>query len=282
MSRSLRVHAPGVAVHVMSRGNNKAPIFLDATDYNKYLALLALALERFGVTCHAFCLLWNHLHLLVTPFETPLWRLMQQVNSTYCEWFNLRYRRVGHVLQGRYKAKLVDEASYFLDAVRYLALNPVVARRVERPEDWPWSSYRAAIGLCDPEPFIDDRELSRVLDADSTLDRRERLVTFVTAGASAGDGWRDLIAGSAQLKHRIDPLLMAHKQECDFSYAHRYATRPPLPTLFAGRDGEEALHEAAYEAFCRHAYTLREIADLVDRHPGTIWIWVRRVAAARG
>ena len=99
-----------------------------------------------GSQFSAFCLLVNHLHLLVTPREQPLWRMMQQLNSTYCSWFNQRHERVGHVLQGRYKSKLIDDCAYFLNATRYLALNPVVAQQVEHPEDW-WSSYRAAIGL---------------------------------------------------------------------------------------------------------------------------------------
>jgi len=141
MTRPLRVHVPGVACHVMSRGNNKDCIFTDDRDHEHFLELLEDALARFSVHCHVFCLLWNHYHLLVTPDEIPLWRMMQQLNSGYCQWFDRRHDRVGHVLQGRYKGPLVDNAGYFLNAARYIVLNPVEAKLVEHPIDWNWSSY---------------------------------------------------------------------------------------------------------------------------------------------
>jgi REP-associated tyrosine transposase len=263
----------------MSRGNNKQPIFLDSTDYARYLELLAIVLARFRICCHAFCLLVNHLHLLVTPRDRPIWRMMQQLNSTYCAWFNERHGRVGHVLQGRYKARLVDDASYFLNALRYIALNPVVAQQVDRPEDWPWSSYRAAIGKAEPIPFVDEFELARALDAITDDERHERLRLFVNAGATAGDAWRELISGSDDLGRRVEPLIVPHRAEVDFPYAHRYATRPPLKAIMKGRLGG-AVHVAAHEAFAVHGYTLQEIANVVHKHPGTIWTWVRRIADA--
>jgi REP element-mobilizing transposase RayT len=267
----------------MSRGNNKQPIFLDSTDYHQFLALLASALARFKITCHAFCLLVNHVHLLVTPWEQPLWRMMQQLNSTYCSWFNQRHERVGHVLQGRYKSKLIDDCSYFLNATRYLALNPVVAKQVEHPEDWPWSSYRAAIGLAPSPPFIDAGELARALDAVDDPERHERLRVFVNAGACSEDGWRALMSGSDDLGRRVDPLVTPHRDNPEFSYAHKFATRPPLVRILGGRrdEADAVLHESVHEAFCVHGYTLREIADLVGKHPGTIWTWVRRVNQRR-
>jgi REP-associated tyrosine transposase len=283
MARALRVHAPGVAVHVMSRGNNKQPIFLNSTDYYKFLELLMAALGRFKIRCHAFCLMVNHVHLLVTPRELPLWRMMQQLNSTYCSWFNERHDRVGHVLQGRYRAKLIDESSYFLNAIRYIALNPVVAGQVEHPEDWPWSSYRAAIGLAAPRPFIDDSELARALDAWDDRERHERLQVFVNAGATSEDGWRALMSGSDDLGRRVDPLVTPHRDNAEFSYAHKYATRPSLTAILGGRSDEAdaSLHRAVHEAFCVHGYSLREIAERVEKHPGTVWTWVRRVNRER-
>lgn len=277
MARALRVHAPGVAVHVMSRGNNKQPIFLDDEDYSKFLQLLASVLARFKIRCHAFCLLFNHLHLIVTPRQLPVSRMMHQLNSKYCAWFNEKHGRVGHVLQDRYKAKLIDDASYFLNAIRYVALNPVVAGQVERAEDWPWSSYRAAIGLVPPVPFIDDFELARALDAIDDAERHERLKRFVNAGTSPEDGWRELMSGSDDLAGRVEPLIAGSRSDTEFSYAHRYATRPPLESLLQGRH-DEALRVAVHDAFSVHGYTLREIAERVERHPGTVWTWVQRVA----
>jgi REP-associated tyrosine transposase len=264
----------------MSRGNNKHAIFLDAEDYAKYLELLAFVLARFKIRCHAFCLLFNHIHLIITPGPMPISRMMQQLNSKYCAWFNAKHGRVGHLLQDRYKAKLIDDGSYFLNAVRYVALNPVVASQVDRAEDWPWSSYRAAIGLAPHIPFVDDFQLARALDAIDDAERHERLKTFVEAGEAAEDGWRELMSGSDDLGRRVEPMIVASRAEIDFSYAHRYSTRPPLESLLKGLEGD-ALHAAVHDAFIVHAYTLREIAALVDKHPGTVWTWVQSVARQR-
>jgi putative transposase len=281
MARPLRVHAPGVAAHVVSRGDDKRPIFLDTVDYQKYLALLGDGLERFGVTCHMFCLLWNHLHLVITPHAFPIWRLMQQVNSTYCAWFNARHRRVGHVLQGRYGCRLADESSYFLNAIRYVALNPVAARKVTRAEDWPWGSYRALLGLDGRPAFLDTTALCRSLDAENEAEMRVRLKTFVEAGDPA-DAWRALINGSEAFVKRMDDVIKPVRRESDYSYADRYATRPELTTLLNGLEGA-ALDVAVAEAFLKHGYTLRDIGDaLGEKHPSTIWRWIQRTLRKAG
>lgn len=91
----------------MSRGNDKREMFIDDVDFARYLALLERSARRFSVHVDGYCLMWNHVHLLLRPTAYPLWRLMHQVNSAYCGWFNRRHGRVGHVLQGRYKAQIV-------------------------------------------------------------------------------------------------------------------------------------------------------------------------------
>ncbi len=280
MARQLRVHAPGVAAHVVSRGNNKTPIFLDDGDYAHYEGVLSEGLNRFGVTCHSYCFLWNHLHLVLTPWEHPLSRLMQQVNSTYCEWFNKRHGRVGHVLQGRYRCRLIDDESYFLNAIRYVALNPVTANKVRRPEDWPWSSYRVMMGLAETPAFLDFTAIFRALDADTENEMRERLRVFVEAG-DVSDGWRSLIEGTTRFMRAMDPMLEPHRGNPEFTYGDRYATRPSLSELLHDRAGL-ALDMAVAEAFLKHAYTLREIGEaLGGRHASTIWRWIQRTLHAR-
>jgi len=281
MARPLRIHAPGVAVHVVSRGDDRRPIFLDPRDYARYLEVLSRGLRRFGVKCHFWCLMGNHLHLVLTPDTQPLARLMQQVNSSYCEWFNAQYGRVGHVLQGRYYARLIEDGSYFLNAVRYLALNPVAAGLVARPEDWPWSSYGALLGLTDLPPYLDVEEVFRLFDAEDEEEMRERLRVFIEAG-SAEEDWRASLSGSAEFVRRMEPRLRPHRAISEYSYEQRYATRPALSVVLANHDGP-ALDAAVATAFLRHAYTLREIATMLDeRHPSTIWRWIRRTAAADG
>ena len=147
MARPLRVHIPGVLYHVMSRGNARQQIFLDADDYARFLTRLTVTSARFGVRCRAYCLMVTHFHLLLEPNLFPLSRMMQQLNSSYSQSFNRRHERVGHVLQGRFKSPMIDGDDYVRRVLRYIALNPVRAGLVAHPAEWPWSSYRATAGL---------------------------------------------------------------------------------------------------------------------------------------
>lgn len=279
MARPLRLHVPGIAVHVYSRGNNKAPLFLDCGDRERYLKLLGIAVQRFGATCHCFCLMDNHLHAVITPWEHPVARLMHHVNSSYCRWFNERHGRVGHVLQGRYGSRLIDEGSYFLNVVRYVARNPVLAGLVRHPEDWEWSSYRALMGLASLPHFLDFAETFWRLGADTEEEMRARLKAFVDT-ADTGEASQPLIYGSEAFLKRMHSHLERHRGIREHHYEDRYATRPPLQSLLEGREGV-ALRLAAREACLKHAYTLQQIGDaLGGLHPSTIWRWIER--AQRG
>jgi REP element-mobilizing transposase RayT len=161
--------------HIFARGNAKACIFVDDEDYERFLGLLAASVVRFGVRCAAYCALWNHYHLLLAAGEQPISRMMQQLNSKYSQQFNRRHNRVGHVLQGRFGSRIVEDGAYVRAVLRYLALNPVAAGRVEQPEDWPWSSYRFAIGADPPPDFL---ALDRVWAAFGTGDETAGRLRF--------------------------------------------------------------------------------------------------------
>lgn len=279
MTRGLRLHAPGVPAHVVSRGNNKQRIFSDTIDYQRYLELLSRTCARFGIECHAFCQLANHVHLVVTAWDFPLADAMRQLNSHYCQWFNRRHARVGHVLQGRYKCKLIEEGSYFLHAVRYVAWNPVAARLVATPADWPWSSYRATIGLAPPPIPLSLGRMWTDLDAGTEEEGRQRLKLFVESGDHPEELWGPLIKGSPAFKAALDPLLDEHRGTYDFTYADRFAARPPLVSLLAGEDARAAAEERVRVAFLQHAYTLREIGTALGVHPTTVWRWIQRAHA---
>jgi len=141
MGRPLRIEYPGALYHVTSRGNEKRDIFLEDSDRKRFLGLLEDYHDRFEVIVHCFVLMSNHYHL---TFETPqgnLLKVMHGINSSYTGYFNRKYGRVGHLFQGRYRGVLVDKDSYLLELTRYVHLNPVRAKVVERPEEYAWSSY---------------------------------------------------------------------------------------------------------------------------------------------
>lgn len=281
MARPLRVHIPGKAYHLFARGDNKGAIFRDDTDCARFLEILAEALGRFAIQCLAYCLLRNHYHLLVIPQEHSVSRLLHQVNSTYCRRFNRRHHRVGHVLQGRFGSRIVDNGDYLLTVLRYIAMNPVEAGRVGCPEDWQWSSYRATAGLCDVPDFL---TLDQVWSAVGCVDPREGRVLFVsrvTKIPKPDEPQKHLLLGGDSLKRRVHPLLQPHRDTRDFVYAERFATRPTLDELLIAADSRRALMRTARTAFLSHAYTLQEIADVVGRSPSTISRWVRQAPGVR-
>lgn len=153
MARQPRFDLPGIPQHVVQRGNNRLPCFLDDEDRQRYLQCLLQALDRFGCRLHAYVLMSNHVHLLLTPGEAgALSRLMHTFARNYAGLFNGRHGRTGTLWEGRYKACLVDSGPYFLACSRYIELNPVRAWMVARPGDYPWSSYGAHVGEREDPP----------------------------------------------------------------------------------------------------------------------------------
>ena len=146
MARPLRVEYDGALYHITARGNERKPIYREEGDYQKFLDILSELPQRYGVIVHGYVLMGNHYHLLI---ETPLGNItgvMHYLNSTYTGYFNRKYKRVGHLFQGRYKGFVIEKERYLLSVSRYIHLNPVRARMVKRPEDYRWSSYSEYIG----------------------------------------------------------------------------------------------------------------------------------------
>lgn len=147
MARKPRVQFPGAFYHVLVRGNRLEAIFFDDTDRKEYLRRLGEARRRFDFTLYAYVLMPNHVHLLLEMGLVTLSRIMQWLGTTYTQYFNRRHHKIGHLFQGRYKAILCDQDSYFLSLVRYIHLNPVRAGLVKDPAEYPWSSHRTYVGL---------------------------------------------------------------------------------------------------------------------------------------
>ena len=144
MARMPRFFLPHTSIHVIVRGNNRSSIVADDADRAFLRSSLHHAAARRGVAIHAYVLMTNHFHLLVTPqMKGSLAQMMQTVGRTYVHYFNAKYARTGTLWEGRYKATIVDEDRYFLLCMRYIELNPVRAFMVVDPAEYRWSSYRA-------------------------------------------------------------------------------------------------------------------------------------------
>ena len=148
MARLPRLTLPGYPHHVIQRGNNRQAIFASTTDYRTLLDLLIDNAIKFDVAIHAYVLMSNHMHLLVTPQSAdglPL--LMQAVGRRYVRYFNASQKRSGTLWEGRYKSTLIQTDRYLLACMAYIDLNPVRAGLVAQPQDYPWSSHLHYIGL---------------------------------------------------------------------------------------------------------------------------------------
>ena len=142
MPRLPRYILPGQPQHVIQRGNNREPIFYEEDDYRLYLEKLGDACQKHNCDLHAYVLMTNHVHLLMTPHTADgIGKVMQMLGRYYVQYFNYTYERTGTLWEGRYKATLLDSEQYLLTCMRYIELNPVRAGMVEHPRDYPWSSY---------------------------------------------------------------------------------------------------------------------------------------------
>jgi putative transposase len=151
MPRPTRLCVAGQTHHVIQRGNNKQPIFFAAADRQFFLQWLAEGLTREDCALHAYVLMTNHVHLLLTTGrDDSLPRLMQSLGRRYVGYVNRRYERTGTLWEGRYRATVLDSDTYVLACYRYIEANPVRAGIVRRAQDYPWSSYRSnALGRAD-------------------------------------------------------------------------------------------------------------------------------------
>jgi len=165
VARLPRFTVPGQPQHVIMRGNNRAEIFCADADYRFYLEKLQAACEKHGCDLHAYVLMTNHVHLLVSPqAENSLAKTMQALGRYYVQYYNHCYQRTGTLFEGRYKATLIDTETYLLTCMRYIELNPVRAGMVKHPSEYPWSSYHYnALGQPNSllTPYLEYRKLGR-------------------------------------------------------------------------------------------------------------------------
>lgn len=181
MPRSPRLHAPDLLYHVFARGNNREPIFFEESDYQRFLTNL----ERFRIpleyTLYAYCLLPNHFHVLIQVDKIDLSKIMQILMTAYTMYINRKYGRVGHVFQGRFQSIIVEKETYLLQVQRYIHLNPVEARLVDRPDMYPWSSYKQYFNKRSGLPEIDSSVILEMF-SDNTVMQKQLFHEFTLAG----------------------------------------------------------------------------------------------------
>jgi putative transposase len=157
MPRAARLVLPDLALHVLQRGNNRADCFFQNADYIAYLRYLGYCARHFDCSVHAYCLMTNHVHLLLTPHSAPACaRFMKALGQSYTQYINRSAGRTGSLWEGRFRSCLIDSSDYVFTCYRYIELNPVRAGMVQHPADYPWSSHMAnaqgSASLVTPHP----------------------------------------------------------------------------------------------------------------------------------
>jgi len=186
MARLPRLTLPGQPHHVIQRGNNRQPVFVDRQDREMLLALLGEHAARLQVALHAYVLMDNHFHLLATPAtETGMPQWMQSVGRRYVRYFNDRHGRSGTLWEGRYRSTLIQTDRYFLACMAYIDLNPVRAGWVADARDYAWSSYGHYAGLR-TDPLITPHPLYWSL-GNTPFAREAAYAELVRAGVSQSD-----------------------------------------------------------------------------------------------
>ncbi|TKB93367.1 MAG: addiction module toxin RelE [Nitrospira sp.] len=275
MARPLRIEFPGALYHATARGNAQQDIFLDDEDRQQFLVVLTRVVSRFHLLLHAYCMMDNHFHLVVETPEANLSKAMRQLNGVYTQAFNRRYQRVGHVLQGRFKAIVVDRDSYLLELCRYVVLNPVRARRTRKADTYPWSSYRATAGLAPTPPYLTTDWLLSQFGLQRAAAQR-KYQAFVAEGIGQGSPWEEVrgqvLLGNERFIERLAPGLRDKRLLKEIPRRQRFAARPTLSQIFGSKTRTDRVrrNEAICRAHLDHGYSLSEIGHVVGLHYATI------------
>lgn len=268
MVRPLRIELAGGLYHITSRGNKKEAIYISEEDREKFLSVLGDACAKYQWLCHSYCLMTNHYHLLI---ETPLGNLskgMRYLNSVYTQKFNRSHNRIGHVLQGRYKSILVEKDSYLLELSRYIVLNPVRAGMVQKPDEWPWSSYLAISGKVPVPSWL---KVDWLLSCFSSTKSAARIKyqLFVESGRNKKNPWTDLkyqiYLGSDDFISKVVSYVDTKMDLTDIPSVH-------VPDLTASLTIEEYERmsddrdEAIYRSYNSGVYSMKEIGKYFGLH----------------
>lgn len=179
MARKPRVQYHGALYHVCSRGDRQEPIFDGENDQKMFLDVLGEAAPKYDLLFLAYCLMGNHYHLVMQTRQPNLSDAMRFINGVYTQRYNRRHSTCGHVFQGRFFAGLVEREDYLIESCRYVELNPVRAKLVQDPHEWPWSSYRAHIGLDKCPPWL----AHTLSDEETSLEKRRARHQDIIDGA---------------------------------------------------------------------------------------------------
>jgi len=285
MARKPRIEYEGAFYHVITRGNQKQKIFKDPLDYRKFIEILVGYKQRYHFHLYAYILMSNHVHLLIETRDIPLSKILQGVNQRYTMYYNRRYKTVGHLFQGRYKAILCDRDRYLLALIKYIHYNPLRAKITESLDQYPWSSHR---------PYFTKTERSELLDTDLVLRMfsdnkgraRKQYAMFMNDGATVK---QDDVYAIVDQRRFIEKVVEKHDGEIKNERRKKEYTLPRIARVIERRCGIslEDLRSwrrtinilTARRLFSilakEYGYTGREIAAYLRKDPAAVTVYLR-------
>ena len=270
MARPLRIEFAGALYHVTSRGNARQNIYLNNADRGSWLAVFAKVCERFNWVCYSYCLMNNHYHLFIETPEGNLSQGMRQLNGVYTQRFNRFHNRVGHLYQGRYKAILVQKEAYLLELSRYIVLNPVRARMVNAPHEWPWSNYRATIGLASVEDWLNTAWVLAAFGAKRSQAIRQ-FIDFVSLGKGQPSIWnalnKQIYLGDDKFVEDMQCKISGETNLDEVPRPQKRQNPKPIETY---KNMMDCRNEAIIAAYRSGGYTMKKIAVYFDLHYSSV------------
>ena len=304
MARPLRIEVPNAIYHLMARGNGRQTVFHNDGGYQRMTDGLAKTVSRTGWQVFAYVWMPNHIHLFVRTPKPNLSRGMQYLLSGYANWYAKRHQRTGHLFQGRFKAELVEDESYFWTLSRYIHLNPVRGKRplVEHPRQWPWSSYPGYLRKSACVEWIDCKSVLEAWQGEMGGKNAEMAYRrFVESGLEtpptnplddALDGW---LLGSEAFIQKIKKLLTTTPHVDELPKARRLTSMganqviavvaayfKTSPSSYQTKRSTAAGRDlAAFLAHRQTTATLRELATAFGlSHPDSVSNLIRRAEIA--
>jgi putative transposase len=270
MSRPLREEIAGATYHVMNRGNRKVLIFENKHDRRVFWRIVCEELRIHGVVLCALCLMGNHFHMVITTPYGNLADFVGAVESRYATYVNDRYGYVGHLFQGRYVPVVIDDDIHLLTALCYVFLNPVSAGLCTKIEDYPWSTYRATVGLR-PAPQQLSFEWLQTLFADLSLNEAQgRLHGIMQKAKPVVAYFQDMDVDPDAVKRVIRSYVGDSIRVGTMSRRYRSVLRASLDELLPRGLPRAALPPAVHTARVEHGYRIVEIAQHLRMHRVTI------------
>lgn len=282
MARPIRLEFAGASYHVTTRGEGAGDVFRDDGDRAQFLEVLGEVVARFGWVCHAYCLMNNHYHLLIETPEGNLARGMRQLNGVYTQRFNRRHDCGGNLFQGRYKAILVEPASYLLELCRYVVLNPLRLRAVKNIDRYRWSSYPATAGIVVTPPWLNTDWLLGQFGHSRKVSQR-KYAEFVAAGRELPSPLQQvksqILLGSAAFCKKMKAMLTGEASLAKLPRAKHLLKRPSVKSMFTAkiRANKSLRDEVIRRAYQDYAYTMAEIATAAKIHFSTVSKIIKRI-----